>query len=244
MAGSNLVLHRGGHLVTREELNAVEVPPPTDTWFPISHTDVLDSVVGKLGDIGFQVQRQQLALSNGGARFFGTLDLVAPIAEGVTLAVGIRNSIDKSFPMGLVAGSRCFVCDNLSFASTITIKHKHTRFGANRFQSRVATSVAGLQEYRELAAKRIEVFRNTDLSEDKANSLMLQAFENRVVNSRLLPKVIEEYREPSHEEFQPRTVWSLLNCFTEVLKERRDHNPHEFARLTIRLESMLAALAA
>jgi hypothetical protein len=25
--------------------------------------------------------------------------------------------------------------------------------------------------------------------------------------------------QPRHEEFKPRTAWSLFNCFTEVLKE-------------------------
>ena len=33
-----------------------------------------------------------------------------------------------------------------------------------------------------------------------------------------LPKVIEAWDEPKHEEFVPRTAWSLFNAFTEVLK--------------------------
>ena len=241
MAHANLMLHRGGRLVTRQDVNAVEVPSATSTWFPIGHGEVLDTVIQNLNQIGFEVKRQQLALSSQGDRFFGTLDLTAPIAEGVSLAVGVRNSIDKSFPMGLCAGERVFVCDNLAFGSTIAIKHKHTRFGAQRFSYRVSQSVSGLEQYREIAAQRIERFQTTELTEDKANSLILQAFEQRVVNSRLLPAVIHEYREPQHAQFQARTVWSLLNCFTEVLKDRQEGNPHEFARQTIRLQTLLAA---
>jgi hypothetical protein len=33
-----------------------------------------------------------------------------------------------------------------------------------------------------------------------------------------LPKVIEAWEEPKHEEFAPRTAWSLFNAFTEVQK--------------------------
>jgi hypothetical protein len=33
-----------------------------------------------------------------------------------------------------------------------------------------------------------------------------------------LPRVLKEYREPWHEEFMPRTAWSLYNAFTEVMK--------------------------
>jgi hypothetical protein len=30
--------------------------------------------------------------------------------------------------------------------------------------------------------------------------------------------VIEAWEEPKHEEFAPRTAWSLFNAFTEVQK--------------------------
>ena len=33
-----------------------------------------------------------------------------------------------------------------------------------------------------------------------------------------LPKVIEAWEDPEHEEFTPRTAWSLFNAFTEVQK--------------------------
>jgi hypothetical protein len=31
--------------------------------------------------------------------------------------------------------------------------------------------------------------------------------------------VLHEWREPKHEAFQERNVWSLFNSFTEALKE-------------------------
>ena len=33
-----------------------------------------------------------------------------------------------------------------------------------------------------------------------------------------LPKVIEAWEGPRHEQFAPRTAWSLFNAFTEVQK--------------------------
>src|SRR4051812_22884309 len=70
-----------------------------------------------------------IRLSRGDARLFATVDLGSPLATGVTLAVGIRNSFDKSLPLGFVAGNRVFVCDNLAFRSDLSVKRKHTRFG-------------------------------------------------------------------------------------------------------------------
>src|ERR1043166_8340719 len=111
MAGGQLMLHRGAVEVTREELNTYEAPPPTATWFPIAHRVVLDTVLGTLGEAGFQVTRQSLAIAKDGHRFFGTLDLSTTLADGVALSVGVRSSTDKSFPLGWACGSRVFVCD-------------------------------------------------------------------------------------------------------------------------------------
>ena len=30
---------------------------------------------------------------------------------------------------------------------------------------------------------------------------------------------MKEWRQPRHDDFKPRTVWSLFNAFTEVAKE-------------------------
>ncbi len=82
---------------------------------------------------GFTVQREQLTVTKEGKRFFGTLDLVSTLADGVTLSVGIRNSVDKSFPIGFCAGSRVLVCDNLAFHGELLVTRKHTKHGATRF---------------------------------------------------------------------------------------------------------------
>jgi hypothetical protein len=111
MASSNLMLHCGGKLVTPEELQQFKAPPPEGRWHPVSHGQVRDRVRETLAAAGYQVQKEQLALARDGKRFFGVLDLTTPVADGkVTLAVGIRNSVDKSFPLGFCAGSRVFCC--------------------------------------------------------------------------------------------------------------------------------------
>jgi hypothetical protein len=71
MSESALVLHRGARHVTRQELDAVPVPPATDTWFPLAHSHVLDRTLATLDQAGFKPARTQLALSRGNARFFG-----------------------------------------------------------------------------------------------------------------------------------------------------------------------------
>lgn len=240
MSTSTLILHRGAREVNREELAAVPIPPATSTWFPLGHAQVLDTTEQALSTAGFKVHRIRLALTRNNARFFGTLDLKAPVASGVTLAVGIRNSIDKSLPIAFCAGSRVFICDNLAISSEIVIARKHTRFGQTRFNEAISKAVQNLHQYRETEAARVRRWQNTDLSADTADALLLRAYEQQILTAPLLPRVIHEWRHPSFEEFRPRTLWSLFNAFTTVLGERQRTNPQQFAAMTLRLHGLLS----
>ena len=40
--------------------------------------------------------------------------------------LGLRNSHDKTFPAGIVAGSAVFICDNLAFSGEVKLARKHT----------------------------------------------------------------------------------------------------------------------
>jgi hypothetical protein len=239
MSASTLILHRGAQEVSRAGLEAVAPPPATATWFPISHSRVLDTALEALNAAGFQVSRTRLALARNKARFFGTLDLQSPVAAGVTLAVGVRNSIDKSLPIAFCAGSRVFVCDNLAFSSEVVIARKHTRFGEARFNEAISRAVQSLHQYRAAEAERIDRWRHSELSSDAADALLLRAYERQIITAPLLPRLIHEWRHPSFEDFRPRTLWSLFNAFTTVLAERQRTNPQQFAAMTLRLHGFL-----
>jgi hypothetical protein len=233
------MLHCGAKEVSRQELATVEAPSPTTTWYPIKHSDVLDAVLETVDQTGFAVEKMRLALSRQGAQFFGTLDLRCPIAEGVALAVGIRNSINQTLPLGFVAGTRVFVCDNLAFRSELLVSRKHTVNGRVRFREAIAQAVQGLETFRAVESRRVELMRAAALNDVEAESLILRAYERRIVSHRLLPDVIRGWREPGHDDFQARTTWSLYNAFTGALADRARSNPQQHAALTMRLAALL-----
>lgn len=241
MVSSMLVNHCGARQVNATELATIAPPEPTRTWYPLAHRTVLDSVCATLSGAGFAIVRSRLSVSHGDARFFGTLDLATSINNEVSLAVGIRNSNDQSFPIGFCCGQRVFVCDNLAFTSEIVVSKKHTRFGQERYLEGLARAVASLDQYRRSAADWIARMQQQELSEDAANSLLLQAYERKIVGLRLLPQVIEEWRRPQREEYRPRTAYSLFNCFTDVFgRERQTRFPAESALATMRLSQLLS----
>jgi hypothetical protein len=239
MASSNLMLHAGASAVTLEQLREYRAPPPEGRWYPIAHATVLDAVTETLCSAGYQVRHQKLALNNTGTRFFGTLDLATPLVTGVSLAVGVRNSTDKTFPLGFCAGNRVFVCDNLAFRSELLVRRKHTVNGERNFTAAIAQAVTSLGQFKEVEAARIKAMMLTELSPEQADSLILRSFEKGIISAPQLPRILLEWRNPSFEEFQTRTVWSLFNAFTTVLADRSTTQPTKFAAQTMRLNAFL-----
>lgn len=236
---NDLVLHCGAREVERRDLELIEAPPPTSSWFPLKHLTVVTAVEGTLDRAGFSIVKSRLSVSHDGFRFFAVLDLASQIGSSETLSIGIRNSNDKSFPIGFCCGARTFVCDNLAFSAEIIIARKHTRFGENRYREGIANAVATLPQFVANETRRIEVMKNKSISDDQANSLILQSAERRVIGWRSIPQVLREWRLPTQDEFRPRTTYSLLNAFTEVLKDRFQRYPLKAAYETIGLQKLL-----
>jgi hypothetical protein len=229
------MLHCGARQVERGELALVPTPEPTATWFPVGHETVIATVSEQIEAAGFIIQTARFGLSRGDARMFATMDLSARLADEVTLAIGIRNSTDKSLPLGFVAGSRVFCCDNLAFRSDLIVARKHTRNGEERFVEAISLAVGSLNQFQQEEKARIEFMQHRTLTNETAESLMLRAYEAGIVSHRLLPGVIGQWRKPSFPEFEPRTAWTLFNAFTTVLGARAKSNPQQHAALTIRL---------
>jgi hypothetical protein len=71
---------------------------------------------------------------------------------------------------------------------------------------------------RERMDAEIAGMKALELPAAHAHHLMVEAIRAQVLPASRLPKVIEAWEEPQHEEFTPRTAWSLFNAFTEVQK--------------------------
>ncbi len=239
MPEGTLILHAGGKLATIDELKACKTPPPEGRWHPTSHLQVLTSVKETLHGAGYIIKSEKYALARSDARFFGILNLETPLAHGVGLSVGVRNSVDKSFPLGFAAGSHCFVCDNLAFRAELLVRRKHTLNGMKAFGTAIGSAVASLASFKEAEQLRIQRMAEMELNEAQASHIILQAFRCGIISTLQLPLVCKEWEEPRHEEFAPRTAFSLFNAFTEVLKPRAISAPQQFVASTIRLNGLM-----
>jgi hypothetical protein len=189
---------------------------------------------------GYGIDKTSLALSGDDARFFGTLTLRTPLSDGVSLAVGLRSSTDKSISLQWCCGSRVFVCDNLAFTAETMIARKHTRFGIDRYQEAICKVVGELSDYRDYEAFRIREMQRREVTDEQAESVLLRAFELGIIGPHALPIAIDEWRTPSFPQFaETKNAWRLYNALTFALGKRAKTNPQAHARCTIGLGALV-----
>jgi Domain of unknown function (DUF932) len=218
MSGT-LVVHRGGWQATKADLAAVPVPEPTESYHPVPYGRFVEEIELHVPRFGLSVQSSQFALAREGAQMFGVLTCVNGKPAGdYALAIGVRNSYDRSLSVGLVAGTRTFVSDNLAFSGEVRMNRKHTVHVFRDLPDLIYRMLSQVSSMRERIDGEIAAMKVRDLPPAHAHHLMVEAVKAEVVPASRLPKVIDAWEKPQHEEFAPRTAWSLFNAFTEVQK--------------------------
>lgn len=218
-----ILLHCGAEPVARTSLNQVRTPSGTDSWYPLPHADLLGEVLGQLDSAGFRLVGETHALTHEGARYFGVLEITLPDRATDTdygWIVGLRNSHDKVFPAGLVAGSRCFVCDNLAFSGEVRISRKHTKNARRDLRHLTARAVGQLGDRFLALDQRIGLYKSEPMPDWSAHDLVIRAMDCRAITPSQVPAVLQEWRKPQYDAFLPRNLWSLFNAFTEAYKRQ------------------------
>lgn len=205
--------------ITRAELANLPMPPATATHIPIQHAAVVESLVETLSHRQIGVVGEEFAVSSDAMEMFGVLDLETSF-EGCRFAIGIRNANNKRFRLACTVGLRVFVCHNLAFRGDYTpVLAKHSK----RFSLEDALSIGvdRMQRNFDPMRQQVERWRAQQLSAEAAKLTIYRAFieGDLDVPKHLSRRVHELYFNPQHQEFEPRTTWSLSNAFTSAFKE-------------------------
>ena len=230
-----VLLSKTGKL-TRDELALVPTPAATATHRPIPHHEVVAALVETLALRHVAPVREEYAVSKDGMKLFGIVELET-MFSGCRFAIGIQNAHDKSMRLAMTVGYRVLVCDNMAFSGDFTpVLAKHSK-NLNLVHE-VEIGVSDMQRNFEPMTKQVEHWRASQLTDVTAKLIIYQAFIESEID---LPKhlavpVHQLYFHPEHDDFAPRTMWSLSNAFTSSLK-RLDPVPQY--RATAKLAAFL-----
>ena len=220
-----LILHAGAEKLGRPGPFGSDHPGFNQPHTVIPHSKVVEATLEALAYRRIEVVADEYGVSKDGAKFFGVMTLDVSHGEGgaaIRLALALRNSHDKTFSLGMVAGFRVFCCDNLAFSGDFfAIAKKHSKKLLDGFQDTIAIGVDRVQRNFVPMQAQVDAWKNHQLPDIQARGIIYKAFVEDGVDcpKHLAKEVHGQYFEPKMPEFEPRTVFSLQNAFPSAFKK-------------------------
>lgn len=206
--------------VSYEELLGVETPAATESHTPICHALLVKLIREAVSNAGLEIVEEEHGLHRGGQRYFGGFALTGKTINGPDrqVVLGARNSHDKAFAAAICIGNRVMICENLCFASDIKLARRHTLNILTDLPRVIADAVGRCVSHWNDMGIRIEKYKQTILTNEQAENLVIRLVDSRAIPSREIYNVITEFRNPRHDEFKGGSLWTLYNALTECLK--------------------------
>ena len=238
----SLILHCGAKKVSRSDVINSSTPEATRTHITVPHSHVLSETERLLKKMGFLVKEEAHALAHKGKRYFGMYDLENDY-KGYDTVLGIRNSHDKSMAYGAVLGDNTTVCDNLAFWGEYKFSRKHTKNVYEDLEVGMKEMFIKIPEYEKEHNEKLEKFRKVMVSDDTVHSTVINAARKKVISSSKILSVVDEFENPSYEEFREegKNLFRLKQAFTTVMK--RHKNIFDTPKRTINLNDILTGIS-
>lgn len=215
---NDLILHVDADKVTRQQLSELPRVPSTPHFQPIQHIELIEGIEKALDNSGLKIQSEQLGLRRDGMMLFGVLKVAYRETSDFVTTLGIRQALNRTMSIQMVAGASVFVCDNMAFSGeSIVLRQRHT--WSFHLAGELAGAVSRWQQKADAFVDSIAALKAKTLSDLEAKAMICDAFTQGIMPARFLGDVVNEYLKPRHEEFAPRNAWSLNNAFTEIQKQ-------------------------
>lgn len=205
----------GPNKATEAEVIQVPAVPFTRTFHPIHHKDVIAAIRSGVVATGMEVVKTEYVLSNEGKRMFGVWDLSGGTSE-LCWSLGVRNSLDKTMAMGITAGTRVFVCSNLSFTGDFVEFRRHTKgldaddleFIAYRAMKKMVGTLTRFQAWH-------EGLKQYELTEMDAKILLVEIMTQSVIP----PSRFARFTDLYWNGVYAKTLWGFHEATTEILRD-------------------------
>ena len=227
---STLCLHAGAVKAERETLIEIPVPDATRSYCPVEHFKLLDTIEKSAIGAGHVIDSLEIGIQSSkrgedtitGAKMFAIMRLKSDGdigGDNLRLDIGIRNSYDKSVAVGIVAGASVFVCDNMMITGEIQAVRKHTPNVWQDVLPMVTAVLMMANKQHELDQQMRQMFMDVNIDTGIGMDLLGKMAAHGFIsyaggNSSMFALALQQWQEPTYEEFHPRNIWSLYNACT------------------------------
>lgn len=210
------------------DLLKIATPEATKTWTPIPHHVIVDEIEEAILKNKWTIASGkdfELAVSSEGAKLFGVVQISIPTVQADSefgLAIGFRNSHDKSTSLRVALGTRVFVCDNMMISGDVQVRRVHTRYINPR-----ETIDTAFMQIPQLATKLTDWFsslRTFSILADTGVSLLAKCAEVGAlpISDFLQARTdyLDAYRNESETIQHGQSLWAVYQAVSAQWKHR------------------------
>lgn len=226
---NQLLTQCGSRRCSLEQLLTIPEPEKTKSYTPLNHYDFAVNILTIASELlkGYRFDGDSYALSSDGQKMFGVITYrkINPGPnEELKVAIGIRNSYNKTMSAGLVLGSTVLVCDNLVFSGDIKVMRKHQGEDMHEdLHDQIVTAIYKSQHNFHQISQDVEAMKNRTMNQKEKYEYLGLLTGEGILSPTQSSAAYKELWNPSHEEFDVDTLWAGYNCATEALKSSPVH---------------------
>jgi len=219
-----LMIERGAKLVTPEMVFSVPVPESTDTYQAVSNRQLVDFVKVQMDKtFGFPLEKEEYALARRGNHMFGVLKYDVGFDHGFGIA--LKNSYDYSMRIATAGGGQYNVCSNTCISGDSFVEmRRHTKNVWKTFTSNFDQKLELMYKDFLNMMTEFDALKEEEITEVEGYELLGVMRGMDKLKPQQETAAFDAWKKPTHEEFEPRNLFSLYNACTEGMKR---NNPHD-----------------
>jgi hypothetical protein len=223
-----MIYTTGRTTLTREQLSQIPISDRggrSDRWAGVNHGDLANTIIRQIDAAGLVATRETWYCNDSESALWGAVDIEIPsckmdIGHDASFSLGVRHGNKGEFAIQFAVGGRIAVCSNGLFTGDFTLSRRHT----NNVDLDDAVSKGIIRYINEAGSLEhfVHSLQGVNIDDRDAAHIILESSEGvgtgSCINFVHLKDIYELWKNPPHEEFSPRTGWSLYNAFTEKAK--------------------------
>lgn len=225
-------------MTTRKELRLVELPEKTDSYTPVPHGVLIDTILETTYKKDFFLTREEWNTARGGQVMSGKLVFTGE-EPGMDMQIGLINSYDKSKAASIALGAEVFICLNGCMAAEHSMRRKHTTKVWEDLNVMIQEGTDILYEEYYKIIKDKKRFEEIEVNKRSQAELLGRLFvEEEIVTPTMINTIKKEIQES--ELFPDDNLWSFYNHVTHALKQS---HPLTYINRHVKLHSFVEHLS-
>jgi|GEM_PF-322745 len=215
---ATLMSDSGARRASEAEVRVVPHYPFSTTWHPFSHGTVLDVLENAVKDAGLSIVKREYSLNKSWEQMFGVWQLDVQ-DNGINWAMGIRNSLDQKFAVGVCAGSHVFVCDNLAFTGQFVEFKKHTSsLDMVTLNALAGRAIKGVTKKMEIFTEWHTKLKDFELEETAFKVLTFESMKRGVFAPSKFNQFLNCYKEENDQTEHSESLYAFHGAVTRLMR--------------------------